>query len=68
MQFWKKNFFLGFGKKITRVPVVKHRNDIKIRIALHPAIKIPRQVYGVKKDYNPLKKNILDPFVSLKSN
>jgi hypothetical protein len=38
-------FFLRFGKKITRVPVVKLRNDIKIQI-VHPAIRIPRQVYG----------------------
>jgi hypothetical protein len=39
MQFWKKIFFLRFGKKITRVAVVKHRNDIKIQI-VHPAINI----------------------------
>ncbi len=35
MQLWK-NFFSRFGKKITRVPVVKHRNDIKIQI-VHPS-------------------------------
>jgi hypothetical protein len=45
MQFWKKNFFLRFGKKITRVHVVKHRNNIKIKI-VHQTINMARQVFG----------------------
>jgi hypothetical protein len=39
-------FFLRFGKKITLVHVVKHRNDIKIQI-VHPAINMARQVSGL---------------------
>ena len=39
----KKNF-LRFGKKITRVPLVKHRNDIKIQI-VHQTIIMARRVY-----------------------
>jgi hypothetical protein len=34
-----------FGKKIKRVPVVKHRNDIKIQI-VHQTINMARRVYG----------------------
>ncbi len=45
MQFLEKKFFLRFGKKITRVPVVKHRNDIKIQI-IHQTINMARRDYG----------------------
>jgi hypothetical protein len=45
MQFLENFFFLRFGKKITRVPVVKHRNDIKIQI-VHQTINLAKRVYG----------------------